>query len=57
MSGTNGSPNNTGLSDFLTNRCGDINADVPGTVTGRGVRQTIFGAYFQDDLHLRPNLT
>jgi len=53
----NGSPNDTGLSDFLTNRCGDINADVPGTVTGRGVRQTIFGAYFQDDLHLRPNLT
>ena len=50
-------PNNTGLSDFLTNRCGDINADVPGTVTGRGVRQTIFGAYFQDDIHLRPNLT
>jgi Carboxypeptidase regulatory-like domain/TonB-dependent Receptor Plug Domain/TonB dependent receptor len=53
----NGSANNTGLSDFLTNRCGDINADVPGTVTGRGVRQTIFGTYFQDDIHLRPNLT
>ncbi len=33
-----------------------INADVPGKVTGRGVRQTIFGTYFQDDIHLRPNL-
>lgn len=45
------------LYDFLTNNNGSINADVPGTVTGRGVRQTIFGAYFQDDIHLRPNLT
>jgi hypothetical protein len=49
--------NDTGLSDFLTNRSADINADVPGTVTGRGVRQTIFGAYFQDDVHVRPNLS
>jgi hypothetical protein len=56
-SACNGTANETGLSDFLTNRCGDINADVPGTVTGRGVRQTIFGTYFQDDIHLRPNLT
>ncbi len=45
------------LSDFLTNSTASVNADVPGTVTGRGVRQTIFGAYFQDDFHLRPNLT
>src|SRR5258707_14013567 len=52
----NGS-NDTGLSDFLTNRSADINADVPGTVTGRGVRQTIFGAYFQDDTHVRSNLS
>lgn len=49
--------NDTGLSDFLSNRLAGINADVPGTVTGRGVRQTIFGAYFQDDTHLRPNLS
>jgi hypothetical protein len=45
------------LYDFLSNDIGSINADVPGKVTGRGVRQTIFGAYIQDDLHLRPNLT
>jgi hypothetical protein len=43
--------------DFLTNDNGAINADVPGKVTGRGVRQTIFGTYFQDDFHFRPNLT
>jgi len=45
------------LYDFLTNDRAAVNADVPGKVTGRGVRQTIFGAYFQDDYHLRPNLT
>jgi hypothetical protein len=51
------------LYDFLTNGLGakssgaSINADVPGGVTGRGVRQWIAGAYFQDDIHLRPNLS
>ena len=45
------------LYDFLVNDSASVNADVPGTVTGRGVRQTIFGTYFEDDLHLRPNLT
>jgi hypothetical protein len=45
------------LYDFLVNDTASVNADVPGTVTGRGVRQTIFGAYFQDDYHVRPNLT
>jgi hypothetical protein len=49
--------NDTGLSDFLSNRSAAINADVSGLVTGRGTRQTIFGAYFQDDTHLRPNLS
>lgn len=45
------------LYDFLTNDRAAVNADVPGLVTGRGVRQTIFGAYFQDDFHVRPNLS
>jgi len=48
------------LSDFLTNAIGttaSINADIPGEVTGRGVRQWIAGAYFQDDIHLRSNLS
>jgi Carboxypeptidase regulatory-like domain/TonB-dependent Receptor Plug Domain/TonB dependent receptor len=45
------------LYDFLTNDRAAVNADVPGFVTGRGVRQTIFGTYFQDDYHVRPNLS
>jgi hypothetical protein len=45
------------LYDFLTNDKGAINADVPAKTTGRGVRQWIVGAYFQDDMHVRPNLT
>jgi hypothetical protein len=45
------------LYDFLTNDSGAINADVPGKVTGRGVRQWIVGTYFQDDIRLRSNLT
>lgn len=45
------------LYDFLTNDAASLSADETGFVTGRGVRQTIFGAYFQDDYHVRPNLT
>jgi hypothetical protein len=46
------------LSDFLTNNAPALfKADSPGSVTPRGVRQWIFGTYFQDDVHLRPNLT
>jgi hypothetical protein len=46
------------LYDFLTNDAATLQgADATGFVTGRGVRQTIFGTYFQDDIHLRPNLT
>ena len=45
------------LPSFLANNNASINADVPGKTTGRGVRQTIFGAYVQDDIHLLPNLT
>jgi carboxypeptidase family protein/TonB-dependent receptor-like protein len=46
------------LSVFLTNGAPALfKADGPGSVTPRGVRQWIFGAYFQDDVHLRPNLT
>ncbi len=45
------------LYDFLTNDAASLSADLPTAVTGRGVRQTIFGAYIQDDYHVRPNLT
>jgi len=45
------------LQDFLTNHPASLTADVPGTVTSRGLRETLFGAYLQDDIRFRPNLT
>ncbi len=45
------------LSDFLTNVPFFLSAALPSAVTGRGIRQTIFGAYIQDDWRWRPNLT
>jgi hypothetical protein len=46
---TNSSP---GASDPIT-----LSIDVPGTTTPRGLRETLFGAYVQDDVRYRPNLT
>ena len=51
------------LQDFLTGQQNDpaspisISIDVPGHVTPRGIRETLFGAYVQDDVRYRPNLT
>jgi hypothetical protein len=51
------------LGDFLTNNflnptdALSITTDLPVAVTPRGLRETIFGAYLQDDARLRPNLT
>jgi hypothetical protein len=45
------------LQNFLTNNPASISIDVPGTVTSRGIRETLFGAYVQDDVRFRPNLT
>jgi hypothetical protein len=45
------------LADFIANRPQSLLATEPGTITPRYLRQTIFGAYLQDDLKLRPNLT
>jgi hypothetical protein len=45
------------LSDFLTNNPHSFSSDNPAKESPRGIRQTIFGAYFQDDVRLRPNLT
>lgn len=46
------------LSDFINNQpATSFDATVPSTITGRGLRQTIFGAYVQDDIHWRSNLT
>ena len=46
------------LSSFLTNAApSNYIAAFPATVSGRSVRQSVFGAYIQDDWHFRPNLT
>ena len=45
------------LSDFLTNRPFSLSAAIPSAVSERGFRQTVFGAYVQDDWRWRPNLT
>src|SRR5215469_3779248 len=52
-----GSPSSNPLTDFLTNVPFFLSAAIPSAVTERGIRQTIFGAYVQDDWHWRPNLT
>lgn len=45
------------LSDFLTNVPFFLSAAIPSAVTERAIRQTILGAYFQDDWRWRPNVT
>src|ERR1700730_326538 len=45
------------LSDFLANQPASFSSDVLGTETPRYVRMSIAAAYFQDDIHFRPNLT
>ena len=52
-----GSSSSNPLSDFLTNVPYFLSAANPGAVTERGIRQTILGAYVQDDWRWRPNLT
>jgi hypothetical protein len=45
------------LTNFLINQPTSLKAQVPGTGSSRGLRQSIFGGYIQDDWHLRSNLT
>jgi len=47
------------LTGFLTNSGtgASFSSQIPSTNTPRGTRQTIFGAYVQDDIRWRPNLT
>jgi hypothetical protein len=47
------------LSDFLTNNPSIFFSDIPGPSAAgmRGLRQSVFGAYTQDDIRLRSNLT
>jgi hypothetical protein len=45
------------LSDFLTNQPFSLSVALTGNPTPRDLRQTLFGAYVQDDWKIRPNLT
>lgn len=45
------------LQDFLTNRPFSLTVAIPGTTTPRDLRQTLFGAYIQDDIRLGPRVT
>jgi len=45
------------LQDFLINRPRAFQGEVPIPRPVFGIRETLFGAYVQDDLHLRRNLT
>ena len=47
------------LTDFLTDvpQSFEVEGFVPSQRTERGFRQSVFGAYIQDDIRLRPNLT
>jgi len=45
------------LSNFLTNQPFSLSAAIPSAVSERGLRQTVFGAYVQDDWRWRPNVT
>jgi hypothetical protein len=53
----NGSFSFNSLSDFLTNHPFFLAATIPSTISERGFRQTILGAYLQDDWRWRPNFT
>jgi hypothetical protein len=44
------------LKKFLTNKPSRFEANTFGNNTGRGLRQTLFGLYFQDDWRWHPNL-
>jgi hypothetical protein len=58
-----GTPNPSGvftfdtLSNFLTNHPKRFQAGIATTSPERGLRQTLFGAYLQDDWRWRPSLT
>jgi len=45
------------LANFLTNQADTYSSTIASTITPRGLRQSIFGGYVQDDVRWRPNLT
>jgi Carboxypeptidase regulatory-like domain/TonB dependent receptor-like, beta-barrel/TonB-dependent Receptor Plug Domain len=57
ISNVNGSFRFSTLANFLTNVPQNFQGAVPIPVQTYGMRETLFGAYAQDDVKLRPNLT
>src|SRR5712691_1952944 len=53
----NGIWNFDNLQGFLTNQPTKFQGGIASTLSPRNLRQTLFGAYLQDDWHARPNLT
>jgi hypothetical protein len=45
------------IAAFLTNSPRKFNSGIESTLHSRGYRQTLFGAYLQDDWRIRPSLT
>jgi Carboxypeptidase regulatory-like domain/TonB-dependent Receptor Plug Domain/TonB dependent receptor len=45
------------LQAFLSNAPTNFSTDLPGGISPRGIRQTVFGIYVQDDVRFRRNLT
>ena len=57
LSNPNGVFTFKGLQNFLTNQSAKFNSGIGSTLHSRGYRQTLFGAYLQDDWRIRSNLT
>ena len=57
FSSVNGNFRFSSLANFLINRPQNFSGLVPTPIPVFGERQTLFGAYTQDDVKLRPNLT
>ena len=53
----NGNVSFGSLANFLNDVPRSFTANIPGTSSEVGYRQTVAGAYVQDDWHLKPNLT
>ncbi len=49
--------NFSSLSSFLAGQATNFSSAIPGTLSPRGLRQTIFGLYLQDDVKVLPHLT
>lgn len=45
------------VANFLTNKPATFTSAIPGLISPRDLRQSIFGGYLQDDFHARSNVT